>query len=110
MTTDIYQAAVTIRSDLLDACRQFDETTGWITLQPSASGPPVFTTGDSLYNGSLGVAVFLAALDAHDGTNRDIKTVRAVARPLLNRLAEQFLEADRFGMAGIGCTVYGLEL
>jgi lantibiotic modifying enzyme len=110
MTTDIYQAAVTIRLDLLDACRQFDKTTGWITLQPSAGGPPVFTTGDSLYNGSLGVAVFLAALDAHRGTSRDIDTVRAVARPLLNRSAEQFLEADRFGMAGIGGTVYGLEL
>lgn len=90
------------------------ESAGWIGIvhRPEADRFALHVLGPTLYDGTLGIALFLAALDDTRGTSEHRDLVHAILRPLRRMLARDDLPV-RHGMAmglgsGVGALIHSL--
>ncbi len=97
-------ALLKVRRRALDAAAaigerivELSDDDGWFALTPAGTGWQVGRAADHLYDGTAGIALFLAALGAHTGENRFTDAADRAARRLAARIDGRALAGTSIG-------------
>ncbi|MFC7759054.1 type 2 lanthipeptide synthetase LanM [Catellatospora bangladeshensis] len=80
-----------------DRIVELSDDDGWFALNPAGTGWQVGRAADHLYDGTAGIALFLAALGAHTGEERFIDTADRAAGRLAARIAQRAVAGTSIG-------------
>lgn len=117
---DALAAAIEIGHAIIEtACPRADGGVSWITIahRPETAGPMAIVTNESLYEGTTGIGVFLAALHRTTGEShwaemaeRAFMDARRIAHETPSAERAETITRLGLGFAGLGGLIYGLAV